>query len=182
MEVRLERETALLETILFLETDPQDLASLSRISGLGKDVVEAALENLEEVLQSPDHGLELIRIGGGWTLTPKRDLWEGLKEHYGKKKDSKLSRAALETLSIIAYSQPITRAEIEGIRGVGADTMIHFLLEKELVKEVGKKDAPGKPLQYGTTKDFLKYFRLDSIADLPRLDELEHERFEEEDS
>jgi len=60
--------------------------------------------------------------------------------------------------------------------------MIHFLLEKELVKEVGKKDAPGKPLQYGTTKDFLKYFRLDSIADLPRLDELEHERFEEEDS
>jgi len=90
MEVRLERETALLETILFLETDPQDLASLSRISGLGKDVVEAALENLEEVLQSPDHGLELIRIGGGWTLTPTRDLWEGLKEHYGKKKDSKL--------------------------------------------------------------------------------------------
>lgn len=182
MEVRLERETALLETILFLESEPQDLASLSRISGLGKDVVAAALQNLEEVLSGPDHGLELARIGGGWTLAPKQDLWSGLKDHYGKKKDSKLSKAALETLSIIAYSQPITRAEIEGIRGVGADNMIHFLLEKELIKEVGKKDAPGKPIQYGTTKEFLKYFRLESIADLPRLDELEHERFEREES
>ena len=180
MDVRLERETALLETILFLESDPQDTASLSRISGLGKDVVEAALHNLEDVLSGPDHGLELAKIGGGWSLAPKRDLWEGLKEHYGRKKDSKLSRAALETLSIIAYSQPITRAEIEAIRGVGADTMIHFLQEKELIKEVGKKDAPGKPIQYGTTKEFLKYFRLDSIADLPRLDELDSERFEKE--
>ena len=181
MEVRLERETALLETILFLEPDPQDLASLVRISGLGKDVVEAALENLEETLAAPDHGLELVRIGGGWTLAPKRDLWEGLKEHYGHKKESKLSRAALETLSIIAYSQPVTRAEIEAIRGVGADNMIRFLLEKELIKEVGKKEAPGQPLQYGTTKDFLKYFRLESIADLPRLDELDRERFDPEE-
>lgn len=182
MEVPLEYETALLETILFLETEPQDLASLARISGLGKDVVEAALRNLEEVLSSPEHGVELSRIGGGWALVPKRELWTHLQEHYGKKKDSKLSKAALETLSIIAYSQPITRAEIEAIRGVGADTMIHFLMEKEFIKEVGKKDAPGRPVQYGTTKDFLKYFRLDSIADLPRLDELEKERFEREES
>lgn len=115
-------------------------------------------------------------------MAPKQDLWSSLKDHYGKKKDSKLSKAALETLSIIAYSQPITRAEIEGIRGVGADNMIRFLLDKELIKEVGKKDAPGKPIQYGTTKEFLKYFRLESIADLPRLDELEHERFEREES
>ncbi len=181
MEVRLERETALLETILFLEPEPQDLAALVRISGLGKDVVEAALRCLEESLAAPDHGLELVRIGGGWTLAPKRDLWEGLREHYGRKKESKLSKAALETLSIIAYSQPVTRAEIEALRGVGADTMIHFLLEKELIKEVGKKDAPGRPIQYGTTKEFLKYFRLDSIADLPRLDELDRERFEREE-
>ena len=182
MEVRLEREIALLETILFLEPEPQDVASLSRISGLGKDVVEAALHGLEETLASPDHGLELVRIGGGWTLTPKRELWESLREHYGRKKESKLSRAALETLSIVAYSQPITRAEIEALRGVGADTMIHFLLEKGLIKELGKKDAPGRPIQYGTTKEFLKYFRLDSIADLPRLDELDRERFEREES
>ena len=84
----------------------------------------------------------------------------------------------METLSIIAYSQPITRAEIEAIRGVSADNMIRLLTERNLVKEVGKKDIPGKPVQFGTTKDFLKLFRLNSIADLPKLDESESDRFE----
>ena len=83
----------------------------------------------------------------------------------------------METLSIIAYSQPITRAEIEAIRGVSADNMIRLLFEKQLIKELGKKDAPGKPIQYGTSREFLKYFKLGSIADLPRLNELDEERF-----
>ncbi|MCX8013569.1 MAG: SMC-Scp complex subunit ScpB, partial [Rectinema sp.] len=82
-----------------------------------------------------------------------------------------------ETLAIIAYSQPITRAEIEAIRGVNVDAMIRLLLSRNLIQEVGKRDAPGKPMQYGTTQEFLKYFRLDSIADLPRLDEIEDARF-----
>ena len=114
-------------------------------------------------------------------LVPKKELWESLKDRYGRKNEQKLSRAALETLSIIAYSQPVTRAEVESIRGVAADNMIRFLLERNLVKEVGKKDAPGKPVQYGTTKEFLKFFRLGSIAELPRLGELERDRFELED-
>jgi segregation and condensation protein B len=84
----------------------------------------------------------------------------------------------METLSIIAYSQPITRSEIESIRGVQADTMIRLLLEKELIRETGKKDVPGKPVQFGTTREFLKLFRLESIADLPKLNESEAERFE----
>ena len=84
----------------------------------------------------------------------------------------------METLSIIAYSQPVTRVDIEGIRGVSADNMIRLLLEKELIKEVGKKDVPGKPTMYGTTKEFLKVFNLNSISDLPKLSEEEKERFE----
>ena len=80
----------------------------------------------------------------------------------------------------MAYSQPITRAEVEAIRGVSADGMIRFLLDREFVKEVGKKEAPGRPIQYGTTKEFLKYFRLGSIADLPRLGELERDRYDED--
>ena len=84
----------------------------------------------------------------------------------------------METLSIIAYSQPITRAEIEAIRGVSADNMIRLLADRNLIKEVGKKDAPGKPVQFGTTKEFLKFFRLNSISDLPKLEETESERFE----
>jgi segregation and condensation protein B len=183
MEVRLDKEAALIETVLFLESEPLDEGSIARITGLSRDIVEKALELLVEEHAAPVRGLEPIRSGGGWILAPKAELWDSLKERYGKKNDSRLSRAALETLSIIAYSQPITRSEIEAIRGVSVDGMMRFLLEKELVKEVGKKDAPGKPIQYGTTKEFLKYFRLGSIADLPKLDEIERERFDEgEDS
>jgi segregation and condensation protein B len=122
--------------------------------------------------------VELSRIGGGIMISPKREYWDNLKERYGKKNESKLSKAALETLSIVAYSQPITRAEIESIRGVSADNMIRLLLEKNLIREVGKKDIPGKPVQYGTTREFLKFFRLESIADLPKLSESETDRFE----
>lgn len=182
MELNLEREAALLETILFLESEPMDIASLARISGLGKELVEAALERLKETLAAPTHGIEMTEMGGGWMLAPKIEYWETLKNRYGKKNEQKLSRAAMETLSIIAYSQPVTRAEVEAIRGVAADNMIRFLVEKEFIKELGKKDAPGKPIQYGTTKDFLKFFRLASIADLPKLNELDRERFELEDS
>jgi segregation and condensation protein B len=178
MEMKLEKEAALVETVLFLEADPVDEAGLSRATGLGLDVVEKALELLVETYRDAVHGLEPIRSGGGWILAPKLELWDALKDRYGKKADSRLSRAALETLSIIAYSQPITRAEVESIRGVSADGMMRFLLERGLVKEVGKKDAPGKPVQYGTTKEFLKYFRLGSISELPKLDDLERERFD----
>jgi segregation and condensation protein B len=111
-------------------------------------------------------------------ISPKREYWDNLKDRYGKKNDSRLSKAALETLAIVAYSQPVTRAEIEQIRGVSADNMIRLLMEKTLVRETGKKDAPGKPVQYGTTREFLKFFRLESIADLPKLSESENDRFE----
>ena len=117
-------------------------------------------------------------VTGGWCITPKKEYWEVLKEFYGSKRDGKLSKSAMETLSIIAYSQPITRAEIESLRGVGVDNMIRLLIERNLIKEVGRKDAPGRPTQFGTTKEFLKLFRLNSIAELPKLDENEEERFE----
>jgi segregation and condensation protein B len=177
MEVRLEKEAALVETVLFLESEALDELSLARITGLSREIVERALEQLAEESSSPSRGLEPVHSGGGWILAPKAELWEALKERYGKKSENRLSRAAIETLSIVAYSQPITRAEVEAIRGVSADGMIRFLLDKGLIKEVGKKEAPGRPVQYGTTKEFLKYFRLGSIADLPKLDELESERF-----
>jgi len=177
-DLGLAKETALIETILFLESEPLDEAALSRISGLAREVVEKALANLGRRYAVEDSGLELSRIGGGVIITPKKIYWDNLREKYGKKNESRLSRAAMETLSIIAYSQPITRSEIEAMRGVQADNMIRLLLEKGLIHEVGKKDVPGKPAQYGTTKEFLKVFRLGSIADLPKLDESEAERFE----
>lgn len=174
----MDKETALIEAILYLENEPVEESALVRISGLSKNVVERALELLQERYTRDDSGVELSRIGGGVLIAPKKEYWEMLRNRYGKKNDSKLSKAALETLSIIAYSQPITRGEIEAIRGVSADTMIRLLLDRELIREVGKKDIPGKPIQYGTTREFLKFFRLESIADLPKLDENERDRFE----
>jgi segregation and condensation protein B len=174
----LDREAALIETILYLESEALDEAALARVSGLSREKLTAALARLEEELTRPASGLELSRIGGAIGLLPKREHWEKLRERYGKRNETRLSRAAMETLSIIAYSQPITRSEIEEIRGVQADTMIRLLAEKQLIKEMGKKDVPGKPIQYGTTVEFLRFFRLNSIADLPRLDEREADRFD----
>jgi len=178
MEYKMEKESALIEAILFLESDPVDENTLVRITGFSREVVDQVIELLHERYSDESRGLELVHISGGWALSPKKDLWESLKDRYGKKNDSRLSRAAMETLSIIAYSQPITRAEIEAIRGVSADNMIRLLVERDLIKEVGKKDIPGKPVQFGTTREFLKFFSLNSIADLPKLDETESDRFE----
>jgi segregation and condensation protein B len=171
-------QAALLEAILYLEGNPMDESGLVRISELSHETVRVALQTLAQKYEREDSGVELSRIGGSIMLAPKKEHRERLRERYGKKNEAKLSRAAMETLSIIAYSQPITRSEIEAIRGVQADNMIRLLLEKELIHEVGKKDVPGKPTLFGTTKEFLKLFRIASIADLPKLNKSEVERFE----
>ncbi len=180
MELDLEKETALLEAVLYMETEPVTVEQLSKICKLDTTIIETVLEKLGIQLHSENRGLELLHLNDGWMLFPKKQYWEQIRDRYAKHKEQKLSKAALETLSIIAYSQPITRAEIEAIRGVSADTMIRFLLEKKLIKEVGRKEVAGRPIQYGTTQDFLDFFGLSSIADLPKLDETEQERFDVE--
>ncbi len=176
--MNLNKETALCQAILFLESEPLTVKVLANKAQLSEEVVENCIENLKERYSSEDCGIELTMITGGWCLTPKKEYWEVLKEFYGSKREGKLSKSAMETLAIIAYSQPITRAEIEQIRGVGVDNMIRLLLERNLIKEVGKKEVPGRPVLFGTTKEFLKLFRLNSISELPKLDEDEQERFE----
>jgi segregation and condensation protein B len=173
-----ETASALIEAILFLEAEAVDEAALSRISLLPPETVKEALEKLQSRYAEPDSGLELQYSSGRYMISPKKALWETLKPRYGKKNESRLSRAAMETLTIIAYKQPITLAEVEAFRGTQVDNMIRLLKEKNLIGKMGKKDIPGKPVQYGTTKEFLKVFGLGSIADLPKLDESEAERFE----
>ncbi len=176
--MELETETALVEAILFLESEPINENQLSNISQLSEEVVKSCLENLTEKYKSQESGIELVMIAGGWILAPKTEYWAVLREKYGEKNSGRLSKSALETLSIIAYSQPITRGEIEKIRGVSADNMIRILLDRNFIKEVGRKDVPGRPIQFGTTKEFLKFFHLNSISELPKLDEDEEQRFE----
>jgi segregation and condensation protein B len=178
--MELSKDAALVEAVLLLENDPVEPRKLAAITGLGPEAVQEAIAQLRAVLENDGHGLEIVEIGGGLSFAPRKDLWEQLRERYGKSAESRLSKAALETLAIVAYSQPITRAEIEGIRGVSADGMIKLLLSRSFIREVGKKDVPGKPVQYGTTREFLKAFRLNTISDLPKLDGLERERFEQD--
>jgi len=175
--MELTREAALIEAVLLLENDPVELRKLGGITGLSLQAVEEALEVLRSALEADGHGLEIVEIGGGFSFAPRKALWDQLRERYGKSAENRLSKAAL---AIIAYSQPITRAEIESIRGVSADGMIKLLSSRSFIREVGKKDVPGKPVQYGTTREFLKAFRLSTIADLPKLEGLERERFEPE--
>ena len=172
------KETALVEAVLFLESEPLSVKMISNKSQLSEEVVEQCLDKLKERYNSEDSGVELVMITGGWCLAPKKEYWDVLKELYGSKREGHLSKSAMETLAIIAYSQPITRAEIESIRGVGVDNMVRLLLDRNLIKEVGKKEAPGRPILFGTTKEFLKLFRLNSISELPKLDEDDEERFE----
>ena len=172
------KETALIETILFLESDPVAPKVLAQKAQLSEEVTEKCIEHLKEKYSAEDSGIELEMITGGWCLTPKKEYWDVLKEFYGSKREGRLSKSAMETLAIIAYSQPITRAEIEQIRGVGVDNMIRLLIDRNLIKEVGKKEAPGRPTLFGTTKEFLRLFQLNSISELPKLDEDDQERFE----
>ncbi|MBN1835379.1 MAG: SMC-Scp complex subunit ScpB [Spirochaetales bacterium] len=174
-----DHQAGLVECVLFLENEPVELDSLMRATGLGRRAVLGALARLREEYAGAPHGLELVELADGYTLSPRGEYWETLKARYGRRNEAKLSRAALETLSIIAYSQPITRQEIEAIRGVSADGMIKLLLSRQVIREVGKREAPGRPIQYGTTKEFLRMFRLSSIAELPKMDELDKEKFEE---
>ena len=171
-------EAKIVETVLFLESEPLTLNTITRITQLSNEIVVEALQCIRTEYAKPEHGIELIEIGDGYGFAPKKELWEVLKPRYGRKHDNRLSKAAIETLSIVAYSQPITKGEIESIRGVSADGMIKLLVSKGLIKEVGKKDVPGKPVQYGTTKEFLKLFHLKSIAELPKLDDLTNTKFE----
>lgn len=169
---------ALIEAALFLESDPITVQDLSKKTDLDIEPLLDILNTLRERYSSEKSGLSLYEVDDSILLTPSKDCWESLKGVYGKKYDEKLSKAALETLSIIAYSQPMTKAEIDILRGVSADGMIRLLQKRKLIKVVGKKDIPGKPPLFGTTKEFLELFKLKSISDLPKLKDEDKEKFE----
>ena len=173
----LAQQSRLVEGILVVEGEPQSTERLARLTGIPVGAVRAAVAEVERRFADPVHGVQVLEVAGGYTLVPKPELWPWLRNHYGRMSRGNLSRAALETLAIVAYSQPITRSEIESIRGVSADGMIRLLGERNLIREVGRKDAPGRPIQYGTSGEFLRVFGLTSIADLPKLAEADRARF-----
>ncbi len=175
----MENETTvgLIEAILYLENEPVNMATLKGITNKSRDELVEAIQTLQDEYSKPSHGIELMEREGAFYFTPKKSYWESIRDRYGRRNDKRLSRAAMETLAIISYSQPISRTEIESLRGVGADGMIKHLLTLNLIKVVGRKDTPGRPSQYGTTMEFLKRFNLTSISALPKLNELDRKKF-----
>ena len=140
------------------------------------------MKELGELSKNLNRGLVLTEEDNQYFFTPSSDLYDTLKKSYGRKVDRRLSRAALETLSIVAYAQPITRKKIDKIRGVSSDTIVRILREREYIKVSGRDDSPGHPCLYSTTKKFLYEFNLKHITDLPKLNEIDRIRFEEEDN
>ncbi len=175
-------ETRLVEAVLFIENEALTIDRISEIIGLDKKVVKKSLEEIKEIYDNSFHGLRLSydNVTDSYCLAPCEDLFDKLRQAYGKKVDRRLSKAALETLSIVAYKQPITRKEIDDIRGVISDSIIRLLREREYIKVVGRKDEKGHPCLYGTSRKFLYEFNLQSISDLPKLSEIDRQRFDEE--
>ena len=138
----------------------------------GETTLESALGELRDHYEVDGHGVELIEVGGGWQILTRPEYTEAIERAQLAARPQRLSAAALETLAIIAYRQPIGRAEIEEIRGVGAGAILKSLHERGLIDVVGRGEGLGRPLLYGTTASFLEQFALRHLEELPRADEL----------
>lgn len=157
------------EAMLFVTDEPVGVLALSEMLEATPKEVEAALLELQASLEAENRGIQLREVAGGWRLCT-HPVYHDLIERYVLSWDTrKLSQAALETLAIVAYAQPITRAGVASIRGVNSDSSINSLVEKGLVREAGVADTPGNPVLYATTRVFLEKFGLRSTADLPEL-------------
>lgn len=161
------KERRMIEALLFVAYEPITLKKLAEITELNKQVVLEFLLDIKEAYA--EKGFHLTEIAGGWQFLTDDEFAPQIERLYNPRKQV-LSKAALETLAIIAYRQPITRLEIENIRQVKIDAMVNKLMDKKLVKEVGRMETPGKPILYGTTREFLEFFGIDSLKDLPPLE------------
>ena len=162
----------ILEALLFVTAEPIPVTRfLALLGAVTKQDVDLALASLAQDYEQEGRGLQLAEVAGGYRIVTKAEFAPWLKRLEKVKSPSKLSRSALESLSIIAYKQPIVRAEVEQIRGVETSGVIRTLLERKLVRIVGRKEEPGRPIMYGTTKFFLEHFGLRDLSQLPPLRE-----------
>lgn len=170
----LEEVRASLEAILYASGDPIPMRSLKKVfpDAPNAEVIKDALASLQETYNQPARGLQLIEVAGGWQITTRPEYHERVGRLFDSPRPSRLSIQALETLAVIAYRQPATVPEIMELRGVRSAGVVRTLLERKLVKIVGRKKVVGHPLLYGTTKEFLVRFALKSLKDLPQLKDM----------
>ena len=163
----------LLEAALFASARPIPLDELAALdSDASAAALQSALDELRETYDTAGHGVELVDVGGGWQILTRAEYTEAIERAQLASRPARLSAAALETLALIAYRQPLGRAEIEEIRGVSVGSVLKSLHERGLIDVVGRGEGLGRPLLYGTTPIFLEYFALRHLDELPRSDEL----------
>ncbi|MEW6003082.1 MAG: SMC-Scp complex subunit ScpB [Nitrospirota bacterium] len=166
---------SVLEILLFLTGEPLTLSAIKDVLELPESEIRSLLEEIILEYKERNTGLLIVEIANGYQMVTNPDYSDWVRKFRSTNISSRLSMPALETLSIIAYKQPIIRAEIEQLRGVNSDSAIRTLLEKRLIKIMGRKESPGRPFLYGTTREFLQYFGLKDITELPTLKDLTRE-------
>jgi len=164
---------ALVEALVFVADEPITAKLLAEVLEEERESVQAAIEELAREYESRESGLQIREIAGGWQISTRTEFHEEVRKFLKTRPSAKLSLASLETLAVIAYKQPVTVPEILDIRGVQSATSIKTLLDKRLIVAKGRKEAVGRPMQYGTSKDFLIQFGLKDLSELPSIEDFE---------
>ena len=164
----------ILEAMIFASDSPLTINKIKEVLGdIGAREIRKAINILNERYESCHSALMILEVAGGYQMVTRPEYADYVGQLYKSRQAHRLTQKALETLAIVAYKQPITKPEIEHIRGVNVDSVLRTLIERNLITVVGREKGPGNPLLYGTTKDFLEYFGLNSLDDLPKLKEID---------
>jgi len=169
-KINLPEIAAKIEGLLFVSSGLVSAYQLSKVLDITESEVQSYLEELESHYIEYGHGLRLMRVKTKVQITTVPSISETIENFLGLETSSSLSQAALEALSIVAYKQPVTRPEVDVIRGVNSDSVLRTLLSKGLIEELGRSDGPGRPFYYGTSPEFLQYFGLETLDALPFID------------
>lgn len=179
-EVEINRLEGVIEAVLFTMGDSVELEKIAAAIGHDKDTTRKIVHRMMDKYEAEDRGIRVIELEDAFQMCTKKETYEYLIRVAKQPKKYVLTDVLLETLSIIAYKQPVTKLEVEKIRGVKSDHAVNKLVEYNLVCECGRLDAPGKPILFGTTEEFLRRFSVQSVDDLPSLNAEQMESFKEE--
>ena len=171
--MRLSELEAVVESLLFISGEAVPLTSIAQTIEMDKATAKAIIHTLADKYEEEKRGIRIVEVNGAYQMCTAAECFEYIRNMYKSPNRQGLTQAVLETLAIVAYKQPITKGQIEEIRGVSAEHAVSKLMERKLVCEVGRMDSPGKPILLGTTNDFLRYFGFKNIGELPALKETE---------
>jgi segregation and condensation protein B len=180
IDMEIEKLQGIIEAILFTMGESVELSKIAAVTGHDENTARKIIYNMMDKYEREDRGVRIIELDNSFQMCTKREMYEYLIQIARQPKKYVLTDVLLETLSIVAYKQPVTKLEIEKIRGVKSDHAVNKLVEYGLAEEVGRMDAPGRPLLFGTTEEFLRRFSIQSLDELPTINPEQVEHFKEE--